>query len=147
MNIQEIVSKWEGTKLLEGVYSKENMAMCLEAQRQFNETHEQPEDFKRCSIPVVFRTFCSKGRNHFVNHFDEQTQVFGHMLKTKFVLPCRFDQDGNKRSTDDEAEYVAKTSVELKEEIKKLFKDRFENQIGFHGFSCNESGNLTLFWS
>ncbi|RDJ35664.1 MAG: hypothetical protein DWQ19_12665 [Crenarchaeota archaeon] len=142
MNIEEIVEKWEKTKLLEHCSSKENLAACLESQRLMNErAKNMSAKFKRISIPLTYRVFSYPANNVFTNYFNENTIFNAYMLKTKFNL-------SENESLNMEVSYVEQLANDLKVELEEMFKDNFQGQIQFDGFSCHsDDNNIVMFWA
>jgi hypothetical protein len=131
-NLDEIVERWESTGLTQGSDSKRNLALCLQAQLQYNEQNDEDLTplFKRTSIPLLRRMHegeCFK-RNRFTNYFEtEGHSKYKFFFKTKFTPPTT-------QNLDEEAEYVAELAKNLTKELNEAFKDKMNSEIIFEGF-------------
>jgi hypothetical protein len=142
MTGKELLERWESTKILTGIEDTDRkfaVATCLEMQRRVNETFDDGNSWKRCSIPVIRRVF-SETRNLFMNEdFDNlDNKVNYQFLKTKFEVPdCTVD---GKYDLNLEAEYVAKFSEDIRNELNEMFRDTPRKQIKFYGLRATHAG-------
>ena len=139
--LDEIFQNIESTGLLEGI-SGENkklaMALCLNAQAEFNKTNQQEAQFMRVSIPLARRAFAESkafNRNQFVN--------YGEARRPEYMF---FNARFKKHSDDlqEEADNVADVAGKIRKEIDENFKDRMGAEIIFHGFGRLVDGTIFM---
>lgn len=142
--LEKIVSNWQETNLIENFEDKVSIALCLQSQLQFNENsknRELTEDevtFNAISIPLVVRVFSESkafNRNRFVNYFESKRPEYLFLSTSIEDMP----EDVNER-----AEFLAKLSKDVAEEIDEYFSDKFHSEITFQGFGRMVDGTLFL---
>lgn len=147
----EEITRWWGEHLNLGKVFEDvtPIALCLDAQRRFNETHKFEPQFMRMNIPLVIRAFresTAYKRNQFVN-FDEKRDLETRQIytfKTKWNPPPI--DDGFHR-LDAERDYLEQLTPEFVKEFDALFMDTMNQEIVFHGIGCLKDGTLTLMFS
>ena len=139
----DIISKWEKTGLLEGCHNKDGLALCLQAQIQFNERELDPQ-FKRISIPVLVRMFSlseAMRRNHFVTYFEDVAWPNVLTFKTRFA-PAEPHND-----LQEEADYVAELCQKWSKELDKHFSDMKDREVIFRGIGRLDDGTVLMYYS
>ena len=141
--LDEILSAWEETKLLEGIDDEEqklSLALCLNAQNNFNKTTHDGE-FNRISIPLTRRVFGeSKAfkRNTFINYGESKRPEYMF-----FGATIDLDKKGV-FSLEDEADDVAKLAEEIQKELDTAFADKMGVEVIFHGFGKLVDGTVFM---
>lgn len=139
--LDEILSAWEETKLLEGIDDEEqrlSLALCLNAQNNFNKTTHDGE-FNRISIPLTRRVFGeSKAfkRNTFVNYAESKRPEY-------MFFGAQINLDGQ-FSLEDEAEKVAELAENIQKELDTAFADKMGIEVIFHGFGKLVDGTVFM---
>lgn len=151
MNFTQIeeITKWWGEHLnLETAFDDITpIALCLDAQRRFNEWHKFQPQFMRMNIPLIIRVFRESQaykRNHFVNFGEALQNMQIYMFKTKWNPPPIV---GDHTSIDAERDYLEKIYPEVMKEVDALFADTMNKEIIFQGIGCLNDGTITLTFS
>ncbi len=139
--LDEILNAWEKTSLLEGIDGEEQklaLALCLNAQANFNKTSHDGE-FNRISIPLARRVFGeSKAfrRNQFVNYGESKRPEY-------MFFSAGVDLD-KERSLQEEADFVAELAAKVQAEIDTTFADKMGTEVIFHGFGRLVDGSVFM---
>lgn len=142
-NIDKILTLWNNTGLLENAKNKLALALCLEAQKRYNESApDMSATLRRLTIPLLVRMLTgSKAatRNNFINYFDEGQAPKTHIFKSKLLT---FNGD-----LQAEADFCAKLAESMTTELDELFKDKMHNDIIFKGLDCLKDGTIIMHYN
>lgn len=143
-NLERIAERWKSTGLTKGVEDAHNLALCLQAQMNFNESTDAEARWRRVSIPVVRRLHAAECfmRNRFTNYFELDEHKAVLFFKTKFNPP-----NVSTYSLEAEAEYTAKLCEDLSKELNEIFLDKREAEIIFHGIGLLDEKTIAMYYS
>jgi hypothetical protein len=145
--LDEIVARWAEIGLCE-IYEKP-LALCLDAQRRFNEEHKElSPQFRRLSIPLIVRIFKTSEafkNNTFTNYCEEllsEPQVF--VFKTEYAPPSDATTSDSRMQI--ESDYLRDLTKNLVTEIDRMF-DMRNTEITFRGLHCFGTNRILMYYS
>lgn len=144
VEVKDIETKWESCGLLKGATDIKALALCLEAQRLYNEQLSEMTStasvaqFQRISIPLVRRIFAS---NLWNGTLEPEKCKKKHVFETKFNYAEYAKTIKSANHLDFEAEWTAV----LTQSIIKELQDKFDSPIVF-GHLEQDGENIVMYY-
>ena len=150
--LEQIINNWGKTGLLNAVYDAdgdgEALALCLQTQVDFNETHELNPQFRRISIPALVHIFMMSEaikRNRFVNYFEEVIWPNVLIFKTKMIPPKPSEEEHYNLNI--EANWLAEACGKWAKELDAHFRGMRDREIIFRGLGHLDDGTVLMHYS